>query len=596
MCIHRSKIGLGHGERSEQPTDGERSEQPTDGERSEQSMVGAQMPGTHIETDILVIGAGAGGLMAALAAKRAAPVGTKVCIVDSWKVGRSGHTAFSNAWTVVVSPDDDLDAITKEIIAGNDFIADQPLIHKVLETSWDRMKDLEGIGLEWPKNEDGSFYRRPTRGLKDTRVMYPKGGGMEFSWKLKEAIEEEGVDILDRFFVTGLMKGDTNRVTGAVGVHSRTGEFFTISAKATIIATNAITFRTGFVRDLTGTGTLLAYRAGAKLRNAEFSYLRPGTPKFYFEGIAFAIQDGASFVNEQGTQFMKDYEPEWGDRADVPRIARAMAMEKQKGNDPLYLDMSRIAPKKREFYFSSTVPWMQKFLEKLGSEARTDMFGKTPYYPQNQMTKMGIATDVDCRTDIVGLYAAGLAQAGCCNHFAGFHIGMCIGTGWASGEAAARDLETLPQPHLNGAETNALYKETMAPCDDTAQARSDAVLLDFQRFTGHYDIALWKHADRLDQALETLKTLQARFDELKAPDNHELVRIKETEAMMMAAEIIFRASKMREESRMSHFREDFDFRDDKNWLAWVDVQEQDGNPTLSKTPIPTPITAPDPAT
>ncbi len=552
------------------------------------------MYGTHIETDILVIGAGAGGLMAALSAKRAAPPGTRVTIVDSWKVGRSGHTAFSNAWTVVVAPGDDLDSVTKEIIAGNDFIADQPLIHRVLETSWDRLKDLEGIGLQWPRNEDGSYYRRPTRGLKDTRVMYPVGGGLEFSWKLKRGIEDEGVEILDRFFVTGLMKGGTDRVTGAVGVHSRSGEFFAISARATIIATNAITFRTGFVRDLTGTGTLLAYRAGAKLRNAEFSYLRPGTPRFYFEGIAFAIQDGASFVNKHDEQFMLAYEPEWGDRADVPRIARAMAMEKQKNNDPLYLDMSRIEEDKRDFYFSSTVAWMQRFLDKLGDEARTDMFGKTPYYPQNQMTKMGLATDADCRSNVPGLYAAGLAQAGCCNHFAGFHIGMCIGTGWFAGEAAVRDLDTLPPPGLEQAEVRALYRETRAPLDESASADSDAWLLDFQRFTARYDISIWKSAERLEEALGTLAGLGQRFAGLRAPDNHELVRIKETEAMMMAAEIIFRASLMREESRMSHFREDFDFRDDENWLAWIDVHESDAGPVLTKTPIPTPITAPGP--
>ena len=96
------------------------------------------------------------------------------------------------------------------------------------------------------------------------------------------------------------------------------------------------------MRDITGTGTLLAYRAGATLRNAEFSYVRPGTPKFYFEGITFAIQEGARWVNAKGEQFMRGYEPEWGDEADVPPIARAMAMEKQKGNVPLYLDMSAI--------------------------------------------------------------------------------------------------------------------------------------------------------------------------------------------------------------------------------------------------------------
>jgi succinate dehydrogenase/fumarate reductase flavoprotein subunit len=220
------------------------------------------------------------------------------------------------------------------------------------------------------------------------------------------------------------------------------------------------------------------------------------------------------------------------------------------------------------------------------------MFGKTPYYPQNQMTKMGLATDAACRADVTGLYAAGLAQAGCCNHFAGFHIGMCIGTGWISGEAAAADLEGLAPTALDRTEVNALYEETMAPLDESAKAESDALLLDFQRFTARYDIALWKHRTRLEEALETLDGLRARFDELRAPHNHELVRIKETEAMMLAAEIIFRTSLMRTESRMSHFREDFDFRDDENWLAWIDVHKSTDGPALAKTPIPTPITTP----
>jgi len=69
-------------------------------------------------------------------------------------------------------------------------------------------------------------------------------------------------------------------------MNSRTGEFHVVSAKATIVCTNAITFRSGFVRDITGTGTLLAYSAGAGLRNAEFSYVRPGTPSFYFRGAS----------------------------------------------------------------------------------------------------------------------------------------------------------------------------------------------------------------------------------------------------------------------------------------------------------------------
>jgi succinate dehydrogenase/fumarate reductase flavoprotein subunit len=66
------------------------------------------------------------------------------------------------------------------------------------------------------------------------------------------------------------------------------------------------------------------------------------------------------------------------------------------------------------------------------------------------------------------------------------------------------------------------------------------------------------------------------------------VRLKETEAMLLAARFILGASLYRTESRLSHFREDHDQRDDTNWLVWVDVAEGGNGPAFSKTPIPTP--------
>ena len=77
---------------------------------------------------------------------------------------------------------------------------------------------------------------------------------------------------------------------------------------------------------------------------------------------------------------------------------------------------------------------MDYFFLKLGDRACIDMFGKTEYYPLFQMTKMGIETDAACRSSVDGLLAAGLAQASCASHFAGFHIGACNGTGWIAGK------------------------------------------------------------------------------------------------------------------------------------------------------------------
>ncbi|MPZ59164.1 MAG: FAD-binding protein [Rhizobiales bacterium] len=547
------------------------------------------LDGILIETDVLVIGGGAGGLLAALSAKRHGPPGTRVTLADSWMIGRTGHTAFSNAWMIVALPDDDLDGITREIVAGNDGIADQLLVREVLADSYARHKNFEGIGLKFPRADDGSYLRRPTRGLDLARVLCPEGGGLEFTWRLRLALADEGVQLLDRIFVTGLLGGGTGRIGGAVGIHTRTGEFHVIKARSTIVATNAITFRSGFVRDITGIGTLLAYRAGASLRNAEFSYVRPGTPKFYFEGITFAIQEGAHFSNAHGDAFMRRYEPDWGDEADVPRIARAMAQEKRKGNAPLYLDMSAIPESIRDDFLRSKVKWMDNFFRKLGSEAKTDMFGKTPYYALNQMTKMGIRTGPDCRSDVPGLLAAGLAQAGCANHFAGFHIGLCVGNGWIAGRSAIEDLDRHNALALDAAEVRALRDEMRQPLRSSAQAESDRILRDLQTLMFAYDIGILKHADRLESGMAKIDALSDEFANIAAPHTHELVRLKETEAMLLAARFILGASLERTESRLSHFREDFEVRDDANWLVWVDIAEGKDGPELTRTPIPTPL-------
>jgi succinate dehydrogenase/fumarate reductase flavoprotein subunit len=559
-------------------------------------MVSAPMTkwhGTLIETDVLVVGGGAGGMLAAWSAKHHGRPGTKVAVADSWMIGRTGHTAFSNAWMIVARPDDDIEGITREIVAGNDGMADQLLVRESLANSFDRIADFEAMGMKFPRAADGSYACRPTRGLDLARVMCPEGGGLEFCWRLRLALAEKGVALLDRLFVTGLIGGLSGRIVGATAIHSRTGAFYVIKARATIVATNAITFRSGFVRDITGTGTLLAHRAGAALRNAEFSYVRPGTPKFYFEGITYAIQEGARFTNAKGEAFMRSYEPDWADEADVPRIARAMAEEKRKGNDPLYLDMSPIPEPMRDDFIHSKVKWMNNFFRKLGSEANTDMFGKTPYYALNQMTKMAIRTGPDCRSDVPGLLAAGLAQAGCANHFAGFHIGLGIGNGWISGRSAVEDLDRLAPPQLDLPEIEALHEEALRPLQGAAEQESDRILRDLQAVMFAYDVGILKRADRLQEAAAKVERLAEEFCEIAAPHVHELVRLKETEAMLLAGRFILGASLYRTESRLSHFREDFADRDDANWLVWVDIEpaagSEPGAPTFRKTPIPTPL-------
>jgi len=543
--------------------------------------------GKLIDTDVLVIGGGAGGLWAALSARRTYSSG-HVTLVDARMVGRTGHAAFSNAWMTVVTPEDDLDACMRDIVEGNELIAEQELIREILSLSYWQLLELEKMGLQYPK-QNGKFIRRPTRGLRVVRVLKPVGGGLEFCWLLRKALEQEGVEIVEQIFITDLLKGKDGRVGGAVGIHSRTGKFIILRAKSTIIATNSVTFRCGFVRDLTGTGPILAYRAGATLTNAEFGYLRPGTPDFYFEGITYAVQDGAKFINANGEPFMEKYDSEWADRADVHTISKAMVMEKKAGKAPLYLDMSLIPEEKRSDYLRSTVAWMDYFYKKLGVRTRIDMFGKTEYYPIYQITKMGIKTDSECQSSVPGLFAAGMAQASCATHFAEFHIGVCNGTGWISGRSAAKFAQGASRVEIEESKVKSLKKNIERSFSATQKITDDDFLLDLQRIILRYDVSMLKSEWRLDAALGQLQLVKEKYRGLKAQHTHGFMRQKETECMMDTAKMILLASKIRKESRLSHIREDYPERDDIKWLRWVLIKAQEGRPHLWTEPIPTPL-------
>jgi len=264
------------------------------------------------------------------------------------------------------------------------------------------------------------------------------------------------------------------------------------------------------------------------------------------------------------------------------------ALEKRKGNVPLYLDMSAIPEHLRDYFIRSKVKWMDYFFRKLGNEAKTDMFGKTPYYALNQMTKMGLRTGPDCRSDVAGLYAAGLAQAGCAKHFAGFHIGLCVGNGWIAGKSAVEDLDSGPPPRIDPGQVQHLHAETARRLNATAEAESDRILRDLQQIMFAYDVGILKQADRLEEARDKVVALAEQARELNAPHVHELVRLRETEAMLLAAQFILGASLYRTESRLSHFREDYPGRDDDTWLCWVDVADTEDGPAFTRTPIPLP--------
>ena len=288
---------------------------------------------------------------------------------------------------------------------------------------------------------------------------------------------------------------------------------------------------------------------------------------------------------------MRNYEPEWGDEADVPRIARAMAMEKKKGNAPLYLDMSGIPEHLRDTFIHSKVKWMDYFFRKLGNEAKTDMFGKTPYYALNQMTKMGMRTGPDCRSDVPALLAAGLAQAGCANHFAGFHIGLCVGNGWIAGRSAIEDLDRLRR---RASSTRGKFRHCMTRRSNRSIRRQRRVRPHPARPAGGDVCLRHRHPQARGPAGggATIKLSSSRLSSTIAAHRTHTSwcgsrrprRCCSPRASSSAPRCSAPNHGSVTSARISRTR------DDKNWLVWIDIEVgADGKPAFVKTPIPTPL-------
>jgi succinate dehydrogenase/fumarate reductase flavoprotein subunit len=97
---------------------------------------------------------------------------------------------------------------------------------------------------------------------------------------------------------------------------------------------------------------------------------------------------------------------------------------------------------------------------------------------------------------------------------------------------------------------------------------------------------LRRNNERLNESIDRVKELNEKIPELTAKDLHYLSKCHEVKSMVLCAELTFRAALMREESRGSHFREDYPNRDDKNWLKWIIIKQDGDKMKLSTKPIP----------
>ncbi|MFC1962966.1 FAD-dependent oxidoreductase [Chloroflexota bacterium] len=547
----------------------------------------------EIDTDVLVIGSGAAGLWAAIRARDFCP---RVTVVDKGKVGRSGATAHTHCILAPVA-EEILYPAMKEIVVHAAYLCDQEWIASMLTQHGARLGEMEGWGVPFERESSGKLHVAKDRKQVVNSSVYVLGSIMMD--KMKEHAQNKGVDFVERVMAVDLLTSDgqyptEGRVAGAVGLHPRTGEMYLIRAKAVIITTGTISgkLHTNYLDNITGDGQAMAFRAGAELSTLEFGF----TPSFpiwerkIWGGHPAVFQlYGARLVNREGETFMEKYFPgQTLQMSSMVDIGQAIAKEALEGRGPIYFDLSSWTDETVAM-LRRILPSMMKKFDEVGIDLGKQRLETMPLIARWGGGGLGgIRINTTGESAVSGLYAAGVSAHVPIDSggMTGVPQAMCFFSGYTAGENAGRTALEVGDTNPQSSQVEALKQAIFSPLGRGRGPTPRDIYLAVNKVTIPAEYSFIKSEERIKATLAEVKRVQEELPMVKASDTHELVMAHEARNFALMAEAVYRCALERKESRLSHYRQDFPYRDDLDWLKWTVLKRGKTGIEASFEPIP----------
>ena len=553
--------------------------------------------------DLIIFGAGLAGLRAAIEASRVTRGNLDVALISKNQLMRAHSVAAEGGTAAVLRPEDgdSLELHAWDTVYGSDFLADQDVVDRFVRSIPGEIMQLEHWGIPWTRRADGRVAQRPFGGHGYPRAVLAqdKTGFFEMQTLYDTLNRHQKVRHYNEHFITSILV-ENNRFRGLTAIDMTTGKFKVIRGKALIIASGGAGTLFGFTtysQTVTGDGMALAYRAGIPLEDMEFLQFHP--TGLVPSGILMTEAcrgEGGYLINNKGERFMHKYAPAKGELAPRDLVSRSEIIEIEEGRgftnpdglDYVCLDLRHLGAKT----INEQLPLIREVCIEFND---LDPINEPiPCRPVAHYSMGGIETDIDGKTCVDGIWAAGEA---CCSSLHGANrlgadsTAECLVWGKITGENAgqycneAGDAPETPEDMVN-AEYKRIYEGLLGKNgeEDLYEIRREL------RTAMDEHAGVFRTGEQLDKGLEKVKSLRRRFANIRIDDkssvyNTNLYHALETENLLDLAEVMVLGALTREESRGGHSRRDFPKRDDEKWQKHTLAFRTEQGPKLEYKPV-----------
>lgn len=540
-----------------------------------------------METDILIIGGGSAGCMAAIRARELAP-DTEVCIWEKGDFKYCGSIARGmDALNIVCIPDlSDPDMYLEAIQAGCKGVVDAKPSYVMAQRSYELLKKLERWGVRFIRDKEGNYrtLQYHVKGRFQTAMDEPN-----LKLILDRKVEEGDVAVVNRVMALSLFKNE-GRIAGAIGMNTRTGELIVTKAKAVLLcAGGQARFNlpdSGYMHGTfdfpgnSGDGYVMALDAGADLTGMEFCSRTNLIKDASMPLLAITVTRGGRVVDCFDNVLMENA---------VNRTDKMnKAVDEKRG--PLRIKLQHLPEdviKEIEgILFTCERPVQQRFFKNRGVDFRTHDIELWPTEVQlcGGHGMSGVRVNADAWTGVPGLYAAGDVACVPKQHLSGAFV-----FGEVAAENAVEYCRTAPAPAIDASDIKAVADRHAALADGRDK---DIDVREFEykvrRLIGDY-VPSPKNAYKLNRWLEWSQVFKSELENgVKVEDGHDLARLYEVQHIIRCADCSAVAALAREESRWgdAHQRVDFPDTDDANWKKHVVVRTGDQRENLDVTTAP----------